>query len=128
MKKRLVAMFLIVFFSLSFSLVLAQDTPKKVFSQMDSDKDGKVTRDEFTAFHMDLATKAREARFDQLDTNKDGKITRDEFMAVQLDEAQRIGRARFSRIDRNKDGVLTEQEVTRRFRLIKETMEKLKQE
>jgi len=121
-------MSLIVLFWFSFSLVLAQDTPKKVFSQMDSDKDGKVTRDEFTAVQMDLARKGREARFNQLDTDKDGKITRDEFMAVQLDEAQRIGKARFSRIDRNKDGVLTEQEVTRRFRLIKDTMEKLKQE
>ena len=128
MKKRLFAMFLIAFLSFSCSLVLAQDTPKRVFSQMDTDKDGKVTRDEFTTFHMDLATKARGARFDQLDTNKDGKITRDEFMAVQLDEAQRIGRTRFNRIDRNKDGVLTEQEVTRRFRLIKDTMERLKQE
>lgn len=128
MKKRLFSIFLIAFLSFSFSLVLAQDTPKRVFSQMDTDKDGKVTRDEFTTFHMDLATKGREARFNQLDTNKDGKVTRDEFMAVQLDEAQRIGKARFGRIDRNKDGVLSEQEVTRRFRVIKDTMEKLKQE
>jgi Ca2+-binding EF-hand superfamily protein len=128
MKKRLFAMFLFTFISFCFSLVLAQDTPKKVFSQMDSDKDGKVTKDEFTAFHMDLATKAREARFNQLDTNKDGKVTKDEFMAIQLDEAQRIGRARFSRIDANKDGVLSEKEVIRRFRLVKDTLEKLKQE
>ena len=126
MKKRLFVMFLIAFLSFAFSPVLAQDTPKKVFSQMDTDKDGKVTRDEFTTFHMDLAGKGREARFNQLDTNKDGKITKDEFMAVQLNEAQKIGDARFGRIDGNKDGVLTEQEVTRRFRLIKDTMEKLK--
>ena len=128
MKKRLFAMFLFAFISFCFSLVLAQDTPKMVFSQMDTDKDGKVTRDEFTTFHTDLARKVREARFDQLDTNKDGKITKDEFMAVQMDEAQKIGEARFSRIDANKDGVLSEKEVIRRFRLIKDTLEKLKQE
>jgi len=95
---------------------------------MDTDKDGKVTRDEFITFHTESARKIREARFDQLDTNKDGKITKDEFMAVQLNEAQKIGNARFGRIDGNKDGVLSEQEVMRRFRLIKDTMERLKQE
>ena len=126
MKKRLFTIFLFAFLSIPLSLVLAQDTPKRGFSQMDTDKDKKVTKDEFMTVHMEGARKGREARFNQLDTNKDGKITKDEFMAVQLNEAQKIGNARFGRIDTNKDGVLSEQEVTRRFRLIKDTMEQLK--
>jgi Ca2+-binding EF-hand superfamily protein len=128
MKKRLFAMFLIVFLSLCFSFVMAQDTPKEIFSQIDADKDGKVTKDEFMTFHMEPATKIREARFDQLDTNKDGKITRDEFMTIQLEEARKIGDLRFNAIDSNKDGVLSENEVITRFRLIKEMLERLKQE
>lgn len=126
MKKRLFAMFLVVFLSFCFSLVLAQDTAKKVFSQVDADKDGKVTKDEFMTFHMEPATKIREARFDQLDTNGDGKITRDEFMTVQLEEARKIGELKFNGIDRDKDGVLSEEEVIRRFRLIKDMLEQLK--
>jgi len=128
MKRKLVVMFLIIFVPFCFSLVLAQDTPKRVFSQMDADKDGKVTKDEFMTFHTEVATKAREARFDQLDTNGDGKITRDEFMAVQLEEAERIAEVRFRIIDRDKDGVLSENEVTRRFRLVKDTLQQLKEE
>lgn len=128
MKNRLFAMFLFSYLLFSFSLVLAQDTPKRLFSQMDADKDGKITRDEFMAFHVEPARTIREARFDQLDTNKDGKITRNEFMAVQLEEARKIGKVRFNRIDRNKDGMLSEKEVIRRFDLIKKTLKQLKQQ
>ena len=122
MKKRLFAMFLIVFLSLSFSPVLAQEAAKTLFSQMDTNKDGKVSRDEFMTAHMEGARKLREPRFNQLDANRDGIITKDEFMAVHLEEARKINERKFKRIDANKDGVLTEEEVIRRFRLIKDTL------
>jgi hypothetical protein len=44
------------------------------FKEMDKDADGKVTWDEFKAFHD---AKLRE-RFERMDTNKDGVLSRDD--------------------------------------------------
>lgn len=126
MKKRLLVLVLFALLLLSLSSGLAQEAAKMVFSQMDTDKDKKVTRDEYMTVHMEGARKLREPRFNQLDANSDGTITRDEFMAVHLEEARKIGEGRFNRIDGDKDGVLTEEEVIRRFSLIKDTLMKLK--
>ena len=126
MKKKLLGMSLIIFICFSFSLVLARDNPKELFALMDADKDGKVTKEEYVNFHTEYAKKIREARFNQLDTNGDGKITRDEFMAVQMEEAKRIGEARWGRIDVNKDGAITEREFIKRYRLVKDSLERFK--
>ena len=78
MKKRLFTMFLVSYLLFSFSLVLAQDTPKRLFSQMDADKDGKVTRDEFMAFQMEEAQRIGKVRFNRIDRNKDGMLSEKE--------------------------------------------------
>jgi Ca2+-binding EF-hand superfamily protein len=126
MKKKLFIISLIIFICFSFSLVLAQDKPKKLFVLMDTDKDGKVTKAEFVKFHTEYARKIREIRFNQLDTNGDGKITRDEFMAVQMEEAERIGKARWKKIDINKDGAISEKEFIKRYKLVADSLKKLK--
>ena len=128
MKKKLFTAMLMVIFLSPIYPVLAADTPKQIFTQMDTNQDGKVSKEEFMTFYMEYATKIREARFDQLDADGDGKITRKEFMAAQLEEAEKIGKVRFSRIDADRDGVITEEELAKRFLLIKQSLEQLKAE
>ena len=50
----------------------------KHFDELDTDKNGQLTREELRAGHQ----KRRNAMFDKLDTNKDGVISRDEFNAA----------------------------------------------
>jgi len=124
MKKILFALSLVILFSFSFSQVLAQDdAAKKIFAEIDTDKDGKVSKEEYMAWHMKYATKIREDRFKKLDVNGDGKITRDEFMDVQLKEAEFIGKLKFRRIDQNRDGIITEDEAIKRYNDLKQAME-----
>ena len=104
------------------------DTPKNFFTRVDSDKDGKISKEEFQAYHMESALKMRQARFNQLDANKDGVITRAEFMDKHVREAEKIGEKRFAQIDRNKDDELTLDEVRQRFQLIKKTIKQLQEE
>jgi Ca2+-binding EF-hand superfamily protein len=79
---------------------------KRMMTEMDSDHDGFVSRDEFLAAH------ARTDRmFDQLDTNRDGAISRDEFLAGHGGQ----GRAeRFRTLDTNGDGRITREELEAR--------------
>ena len=131
MKTTTVVISAIIFvFCLSADLVWAVqvDTPKKFFSRVDSDKDGKISEDEFQAYHMESALKMRQARFNQLDANKDGMISRSEFMDKHVREAEKIGKKRFEQIDRNNDDELTLDEVRQRFQLIKKTIKKLQEE
>jgi Ca2+-binding EF-hand superfamily protein len=127
MKEKLFSLVLLVFFLFSFSIVFAQETAKKVFDLMDANQDGKVTKEEFMTFYMEYAKKARDARFNRLDTNGDGKISRKEFMAIQIEEAEKIGKFRFNRIDADRDGVITEEELKKRFRLVKQSLDVFKE-
>ena len=69
------------------------------FAKMDTNKDGKVTRQEAQA--------AQVTRFKALDTNKDGVVTEQEAtQARQNNRAQR-----FAKMDANKDGRLSKTEV-----------------
>jgi Ca2+-binding EF-hand superfamily protein len=73
------------------------------FSQIDANKDGKVSLAELTA--------SREAWLTKVDTNKDGVATQ-----AEMDVAFQAGRAehaqkRFEREDANKDGRLTREET-----------------
>jgi Ca2+-binding EF-hand superfamily protein len=102
----------------------------KMFTRLDTNKDGFVTEAEINALQAAHAAKsgqgseARAAHFDpakifaRLDTNKDGKITQAEADAVHnAKAASKDGKAApahanglFARIDTNKDGVVTRAE------------------
>ncbi|MBT6312517.1 MAG: hypothetical protein HOJ21_04865 [Alphaproteobacteria bacterium] len=104
------------------------------FAEIDTNKDGKITRDEGQA-HSD-------ARFAKTDTNADGAVTAAEMKAAMMDhmskrldrriakhmeradtnkdgvisnaEARAAGDARFERMDKNKDGVVELAEIKRK--------------
>jgi Ca2+-binding EF-hand superfamily protein len=74
------------------------------FSQLDTNKDGQLTIQEFLAIAPPLHTAENpDQMLQRLDTNHDGKISADEFRAPEL--------AKFSRIDANHDGVVTPDEI-----------------
>ncbi len=61
---------------------------QQMFDQLDADKDGAVSRQEFVdaprggpGSMTDIAKSRRGARFDQFDKNKDGKLTPEEWGA-----------------------------------------------
>ncbi|HJQ57369.1 MAG TPA: EF-hand domain-containing protein, partial [Vineibacter sp.] len=86
------------------------------FAEMDADKDGFVSREEFVAVRMKL--------FDQLDANKDGALNKEEFTKLAeppytqdgpnvppVEQRRRFYEAQFNQIDTNRDGKLTRDEV-----------------
>jgi len=84
----------------------APDVLRK-FDRMDTNRDGKVSREEF---ERAFETRARREldRFLALDTNRDGYLSRQEFMK----EAPQ-GQSAFSALDRNKDGRISQEEYQR---------------
>ncbi len=72
----------------------------KMHGRCDTNKDGKVTWDEYRACH--------EARFDKLDTQHQGKVTLDEVKAHARNPAQ--AQAMFERIDTGHTGVVTREQ------------------
>jgi len=84
--------------TVSFAEVTA--ARRQVFTQLDGDRDGSLSRAEFAA-----TSGARARRFVQLDRNRDGRISLGEY----LDD----GRARFRAADRNKDGRLSPTEFAK---------------
>jgi len=125
MKQNLFILSLVILLSFFFSQALAQDdAAKKIFAAIDTDKDGKVSNQEYMDWHLKYATKVREDRFKKLDVNGDGNITRDEFMDVQLKEAEFVGNLKFRRIDQDRNGVITEDEAIKRYNDLKESMNK----
>jgi len=109
------------------------------FAQIDTNKDGKASKDEIEKQRVAVVAKQRAANntaaFNQLDTNKDGMLSKQEF-AAPLANAPKINveplvkkldsnndgsvtqaefvagaAADFTRLDTNKDNVLTPQEL-----------------
>ena len=73
-----------------------------MFSQMDADKDGKITRAEIEAHH-----KARAA---EIDADKDGKVTAAELRTwMDKQREKRLGE-RLAQLDRDGDGAVSVQE------------------
>jgi Ca2+-binding EF-hand superfamily protein len=73
------------------------------FEKLDTNKDGRVSRDEM----LGKAT----ARFDSADANKDGTLTAEERAAAHA----RFGEEHFKKADKNSDGVLTADELPSHF-------------
>ena len=82
-----------------------------MFTRLDANKDGRVTRDELDAMRGRMGDKMKGRRdgppppppLGTFDTNKDGKISRDEWVS-RPDPM-------FERADANKDGRLTREEA-----------------
>lgn len=89
------------------------DGAMPIFEQFDTDKDGKVTAEEFDA--------VRKARVTGLDANGDGKISAEEFVAQEMKQAQtRIEervKARIAAQDVDGDGMLSAEELASRDRM-----------
>lgn len=104
----------------SFSTVAQADAggrgdrggPMFNFEEMDANADGKVTKEEITAYHA--------AKIAAMDTDKDGNLSEAELLAGQQQrqaerEAQRgakMVKRMLERQDANKDGVLSVTEMT----------------
>jgi hypothetical protein len=87
------------------------------FKQLDTDKDGKLTKDELfartpasgnNALPTDTQLRRQSAYFQRLDTDKDGFVSKAEFMA----QADR----NFARCDLNKDGRINTAECRQALR------------
>ena len=82
--------------------VLAQDRPAPggpqhdKFDAMDTNKDGKISYEEYMAYHQ----------FDAMDTNKDGKISYEEYMAYH----QKLSEEKFKALDADSNGFVTREE------------------
>jgi beta-glucanase (GH16 family) len=80
----------------------------RVFSFMDTDRDGKVTRAQYVNDGRYMTPQARSGIFGATDRNKDDVMTKQEYVANRAitDEAKRIVGA----FDRDKDGLVTAEE------------------
>jgi len=78
------------------------------FNKLDTNQDGKVTREELKA---DITT-----RFSAIDTNKDGKVTQDEasqYFTAKRDEMKQKFGERLKEADTNKDGKWSKEELSK---------------
>jgi Ca2+-binding EF-hand superfamily protein len=76
---------------------------------MDTNKDGKVTREEMDAEHKKMADKcdvSYETRFDEVDINHDGGLSRDE-----AEIGMPMLFKHFDEVDTNKDGKISKGEL-----------------
>jgi Ca2+-binding EF-hand superfamily protein len=72
---------------------------RRVFEEMDSNKDGRLTETEFVNFEL-------RRRFEAADVNKDGRLSRDEFVAsVKNEESEQQARAEWKLLNRGKEFV-----------------------
>jgi len=66
------------FFISFFSPAAAQNANNRPFAQMDTNQDGKLSKDEYMTYQMDMAKKVAEFKFSKIDTNSDGELSQDE--------------------------------------------------
>jgi Ca2+-binding EF-hand superfamily protein len=78
------------------------DRTAKIMSA-DTDKDGKISQDEWVAFRASAGGDPARA-FKRIDTDADGFLSPDEIKAVM--------QQRFGKLDKNQDGMLTKDELT----------------
>jgi Ca2+-binding EF-hand superfamily protein len=84
--------------------------PALDLAAIDADKDGKISKDEMTAYH--------EARVAGVDANKDGKLSADELAAMHLQEmtdaVKTMAGRMIERLDTDGDGLLSAAEMASR--------------
>lgn len=83
-----------------------QGMGRDMMTQMDTDKDGVLSRDEFITGHL-----RADAYFAKLDADKDGAVSREEFMAEPAGPKRSD---RFKQMDTNGDGRITREELDAR--------------
>lgn len=81
-----------------------QKGPRMNFEQIDTNGDGKLSKEE-------LQAAAPEGRFVASDANSDGKITREEAVAAATAKAGERFDKMLERFDADKDGALTQDEI-----------------
>ncbi len=82
----------------------------KHFDEIDSNKDGKISKDELKAHFAASHAKAHEKfaeKFKAADKDGDGALSKDEVQASQMPQLAK----NFDAIDANKDGKLTQEEL-----------------
>ncbi len=83
---------------------------RNLIQQLDTDKDGKVSRDESSKAAVERANK----RFDQLDADKDGYITKEEVDAARTKmrgEMGKRGAEAWKAADKDSDGAISRSEA-----------------
>lgn len=91
--------------TLAFSVpAFAQRDPGAAFDNADANRDGVVTRAEFSA--------ERASKFDQIDRNQDGVLSKDDLARLRWapQKARERVEALIAAADRNRDGVVTRAE------------------
>jgi hypothetical protein len=73
------------------------------FSALDTNKDGKISKEEFEA--------KRPARIQMADANKDGKVSKKEYEKFVVERAKQRADQMFARLDRNKDGKIDSEDT-----------------
>jgi Ca2+-binding EF-hand superfamily protein len=81
--------------------------PGAMLQGADANRDGVVTREEFTAQALD--------RFQQLDANRDGRVAADELQAARPQFGGRRGGGRFAMLDADRNGSISRAEFDLRF-------------
>jgi Ca2+-binding EF-hand superfamily protein len=75
---------------------------------MDGDKNGVITKTEFSSYYSKSREARRAQKFKSIDANSDGKMSFDEYLQAKQKQLKK----RFQRIDGNKDGFITLEEIT----------------
>ena len=101
------------------SLKNFQANEDKRFSEMDSNKDGKLTEAEIEQYDRTIAYARNQNLFKRLDRDHNGSLSPEEFGALVPPASSFNAKPMIERMDTNRDGVISQAEfdafLTRRF-------------
>ncbi|TDJ70160.1 MAG: hypothetical protein E2O38_12005 [Proteobacteria bacterium] len=78
------------------------------FAKMDSDSSGTISTEEFSQYIQERRQERRQRSFKHMDTNADGRVGLDEYLDVKRERAER----RFKSIDKDANGMISAEEFT----------------